>query len=230
MVYTFMGFDKNIVIYPLSQYQAEQFYHHKSSQRSILKPTKKNTSSFLSNSQDMYLKFLPGWTVIGYGQTPLFAVGLLLRKHHQMCTHFHVTIFYPQNSTYYHPGKKTSGIPNVKCVCMCVCVCVCVYVYLCVCVYINVHTHTHTHIYIYMSLKTPKFCLNLHFQPWILPLPLCQLFATSWTVAFQTPLSMELTRQEYWSGLSLSGILLSGSQSVVWRPLYHFHLKSSVHS
>ena len=23
-----------------------------------------------------------------------------------------------------------------------------------------------------MSLKTPKFCLNLHFQPWILPLPL----------------------------------------------------------
>ena len=81
-----------------------------------------------------------------------------------------------------------------------------------------------------MSLKTPKFCLNLHFQPWILPLPLCQLFATSWTVAFQTPLSMELTRQEYWSGLSLSGILLSGSQSVVWRPMYHFHLKSSVHS
>ena len=55
-----------------------------------------------------------------------------------------------------------------------------------------------------MSLKTPKFCLNLHFQPWILPLPLCQLIATSWTVAFQTPLSMELTRQEYWSGLSLS--------------------------
>ena len=26
------------------------------------------------------------------------------------------------------------------------------------------------------------------------------LFATPWTVAYQTPLSMEFTRQEYWSG------------------------------
>ena len=28
-----------------------------------------------------------------------------------------------------------------------------------------------------------------------------QLFATPWTVACQTPLSMEFSRQEYWSGL-----------------------------
>ena len=28
-----------------------------------------------------------------------------------------------------------------------------------------------------------------------------QLFATSWTVARQVPLSMEFSRQEYWSGL-----------------------------
>ena len=28
-----------------------------------------------------------------------------------------------------------------------------------------------------------------------------QLFATSWTVAFQAPLSMGFSRQEYWSGL-----------------------------
>ena len=28
-----------------------------------------------------------------------------------------------------------------------------------------------------------------------------QLFATPWTVAHQTPLSMEFPRQEYWSGL-----------------------------
>ena len=27
-----------------------------------------------------------------------------------------------------------------------------------------------------------------------------QLFATSWTVACQAPLSMEFSRQEYWSG------------------------------
>ena len=29
-----------------------------------------------------------------------------------------------------------------------------------------------------------------------------QLFATPWTVAHQAPLSMEFSRQEYWSGLS----------------------------
>ena len=29
-----------------------------------------------------------------------------------------------------------------------------------------------------------------------------QFFATPWTVAHQVPLSMELSRQEYWSGLS----------------------------
>ena len=28
-----------------------------------------------------------------------------------------------------------------------------------------------------------------------------QLFATPWTVAYQAPLSMEFSRQEYWSGL-----------------------------
>ena len=28
-----------------------------------------------------------------------------------------------------------------------------------------------------------------------------QLFETSWTVAHQVPLSMELSRQEYWDGL-----------------------------
>ena len=29
-----------------------------------------------------------------------------------------------------------------------------------------------------------------------------QLFATPWTVAHQTPLSIEFSRQKYWSGLS----------------------------
>ena len=28
-----------------------------------------------------------------------------------------------------------------------------------------------------------------------------RLFATPWTIAYQTPLSMEFSRQEYWSGL-----------------------------
>ena len=32
-------------------------------------------------------------------------------------------------------------------------------------------------------------------------MPECQLFVTPWTVARQAPLSMGLSRQEYWSGL-----------------------------
>ena len=31
-----------------------------------------------------------------------------------------------------------------------------------------------------------------------------QIFATSWTVACQTPLSMEFSKQEYWSVLPLA--------------------------
>ena len=30
------------------------------------------------------------------------------------------------------------------------------------------------------------------------------LFVTSWTIAYQAPLSVELSRQEYWSGLPFS--------------------------
>ena len=37
-------------------------------------------------------------------------------------------------------------------------------------------------------------CMLTHFS-------LIQLFATSWTIACQAPLSMEFSRQEYWSGL-----------------------------
>ena len=31
-----------------------------------------------------------------------------------------------------------------------------------------------------------------------------QLFVTLWTIAYQAPLSMGFSRQEYWSGLLLS--------------------------
>ena len=33
------------------------------------------------------------------------------------------------------------------------------------------------------------------------PLSHVQLFVTPWTVAYKAPLSMEFSRQEYWSGL-----------------------------
>ena len=35
------------------------------------------------------------------------------------------------------------------------------------------------------------------------------LFATTWTVAHQAPLSMGFSRQEYWSGLPLPSLLPS---------------------
>ena len=51
-------------------------------------------------------------------------------------------------------------------------------------------------------------------EPWLLNLSLgnicvcelscVQLFVTSWAVARQVPLSMEFSRQEYWSGLPFS--------------------------
>ena len=42
-----------------------------------------------------------------------------------------------------------------------------------------------------MQIKTT---MRRHLSP-------IQLFATPWTVAYQAPLSMEFSRQEYWSGL-----------------------------
>ena len=37
----------------------------------------------------------------------------------------------------------------------------------------------------------------------VLVTQLCLILANSWAVACQTPLSMEFSRQEYWSGLPL---------------------------
>ena len=46
----------------------------------------------------------------------------------------------------------------------------------------------------FFPLKYFKWCLLNHFSR-------VQLFATLWTVACQAPLSMEFSKQEYWSGL-----------------------------
>ena len=51
-----------------------------------------------------------------------------------------------------------------------------------------------------VDLKLPlwsKSCVYVY----ACPLSSIQLFATPWTVAFQAPLSMGFSRQEYWSGL-----------------------------
>ena len=37
-----------------------------------------------------------------------------------------------------------------------------------------------------------------------------RLFTTSWTAALQTPLSMEFSRQEHWSGLPFPSLISNG--------------------
>ena len=62
-----------------------------------------------------------------------------------------------------------------------------------------------------------------------------QLFVTPWTVAQQAPLSMEFSRQEYWSGLPFTppgdlpdpgigpGSLALQADSLLSRPKVHFY-------
>ena len=80
------------------------------------------------------------------------------------------------------------------CMCVCMCMCrsvnvsvmqvyiVCLYLYICVCIWLCI-----------------RVCVC--FYVCVLVAQSCQLFVTSWTVAHQTPLSVEFSRQEYWSGL-----------------------------
>ena len=43
--------------------------------------------------------------------------------------------------------------------------------------------------------------MNIYFSHKVKSLSCVQLFATPWTVAYQTPLSLGFSRQWYWSGL-----------------------------
>ena len=48
-----------------------------------------------------------------------------------------------------------------------------------------------------LGWEDPLYTLCLHAQL----LSCVQLFSTPWTIAYQAPLSMGFSRQEYWSGL-----------------------------
>ena len=61
--------------------------------------------------------------------------------------------------------------------------------------YTHTHTHTHTHTYIYIHIYT-------HIYTCVCVLSHVQLFATPCTVDHQVPLSVEFSRQEYWSGFA----------------------------
>ena len=52
-----------------------------------------------------------------------------------------------------------------------------------------------------MSVASPSYENQNCFQKPMKLLSRVQLFAIPWTVASQAPLSMEFSRQEYWSGL-----------------------------
>ena len=60
-----------------------------------------------------------------------------------------------------------------------------------------------------------------------------RLFETPWTVAYQAPLSMEFSKQEYWSGLpfpSPGNLLTQGSNPGLphsWQMLYHLSHQGS---
>jgi len=63
-----------------------------------------------------------------------------------------------------------------------------------------------------------SMCQHFHYSLW-LNNTWVQLFVTLWTIALQTPLSMGLSRQEYWSGCHflLQGIFLTQESN---QPLY----------
>ena len=69
---------------------------------------------------------------------------------------------------------------NSQYICVCKCVCVCV----CVCVFICGNKHESEVKELVKELVTQS----------------CPTFVTPWTVACQVPLSIEFSRQEYWSG------------------------------
>ena len=63
------------------------------------------------------------------------------------------------------------------------------------------------------------------FREWVvvggsLVTKLCLTFAAPWTVAHQTPLSMEFSRQEYWSGLPFPSLEDLSTQESNPCPLY----------
>ena len=52
--------------------------------------------------------------------------------------------------------------------------------------------------------ESPWLCLSIpESERKVKSLSCVQLFATPWTIAYQAPLSMGFSRQEYWSGLPL---------------------------
>ena len=65
-------------------------------------------------------------------------------------------------------------------------------------IYIYIHTHTHTYTYIYILRERERERDACVCAKW---LQSCPTLCYPRTVACQAPLSIEFSRQEYWSGL-----------------------------
>ena len=56
--------------------------------------------------------------------------------------------------------------------------------------------------------------LGFSYPPWgACVLSRVRLFATPWTIAWQAPLSMEFSRQEYWTGLPFPTLVSADTQA-----------------
>ena len=71
-------------------------------------------------------------------------------------------------------------------------------------------------------------CLVIFRFPINVVLSCVQLFVTAWTVAHWAPLSLEFSRQEYWSGLSFSflGIFPTQGSNLCFLHLLHWQADS----
>ena len=58
----------------------------------------------------------------------------------------------------------------------------------------------------------------------------CPTFVTPWTVAYQPPLSIEFSRQEYWSGLPVPSFSRGSSQPRDWIQVSCIAVYSSIHA
>ena len=83
-------------------------------------------------------------------------------------------------------------------VCVCVCVCVCVGVSMCV--WFPLLTLWFTFAYVW-KIFFKSLRLKVYFNLCVIVAQLCPALCDPMNVAHQTPLSVEFSRQEYWSGL-----------------------------
>ena len=75
------------------------------------------------------------------------------------------------------------------------------------------------------QLRWTNSCVSAFEWVWVRSLSPVQLFATSWTVAYQAPPSVGFSRQEYWSGVPSPSLPMKGTQVQYLVRELRFHLQ-----